>query len=71
MAKTTKAPTTQYVCTECGYVTPKWLGKCPACNEFNTLQEELIAPEAPVALGGKTGARMSVNRASPLSKVVY
>ncbi len=31
----------KYVCQECGYVTPKWLGKCPACNEWNTLVEEV------------------------------
>ena len=71
MAKTTKTPTSQYVCTACGYITPKWLGKCPACNEFNTLQEELIAPEAPTAFGGKAVARMTANRPTPLSQVGY
>jgi len=71
MAKTVKAPTSQYVCTSCGYVTPKWLGKCPACNEYNTLQEELIAPEPTTPLGGKAVTRMSVNRPTPLSKVGY
>ena len=71
MAKTTKTPTSQYVCTACGYITPKWLGKCPACNEFNTLQEELIAPESPTAFGGKAVARMTANRPTPLSQVGY
>lgn len=35
-----------YVCSECGYETPKWLGKCPECGEWSTLQEEVreIAP---------------------------
>ena len=35
-----------YVCSECGYETPKWLGKCPECGEWSTLQEETreIAP---------------------------
>ena len=71
MAKTSKTPTSQYVCASCGYVTPKWLGKCPACNEFNTLQEELIAPEAPTAFGGRAVTRMTVNRPTPLSQVGY
>lgn len=31
----------KYVCQECGYETPKWLGKCPGCNEWNTLVEEI------------------------------
>ncbi|MBR6693751.1 MAG: DNA repair protein RadA [Clostridia bacterium] len=28
-----------YVCSACGYETPKWMGKCPECNEWNTLEE--------------------------------
>lgn len=30
-----------YVCSNCGYETPKWLGKCPECLEWSTLQEEI------------------------------
>lgn len=30
-----------YVCSECGYETAKWLGKCPNCGEWSTLQEEI------------------------------
>ncbi|WP_395139400.1 DNA repair protein RadA [Schlegelella aquatica] len=30
---------TVYVCTECGGTSPKWLGKCPHCNAWNTLEE--------------------------------
>ena len=37
-----KAPAAQFVCAECGYTTPKWLGRCPGCGNFNTLQEELV-----------------------------
>ena len=28
-----------YVCSECGYDSPKWIGKCPACGEWNTFKE--------------------------------
>ncbi|MDD4781760.1 MAG: DNA repair protein RadA [Tissierellia bacterium] len=31
---------TKFVCQECGYETPKWLGKCPSCGEWNTFVEE-------------------------------
>lgn len=31
---------TKYVCQECGYNSNKWLGKCPACGEWNTFVEE-------------------------------
>ena len=30
---------TTYTCTECGGTSPKWLGKCPHCNAWNTLVE--------------------------------
>lgn len=31
---------TVWVCTSCGNETPKWMGRCPACGEWNTLVEE-------------------------------
>lgn len=30
-----------YVCSECGYEAPRWLGQCPSCNEWNTMNEEI------------------------------
>ena len=30
-----------YICSECGYETPKWVGKCPSCGEWNTMNEEI------------------------------
>ena len=38
MAKTN----TVFFCNECGYESPKWLGKCPACNSWNTFVEEKV-----------------------------
>ncbi len=32
-----------FYCNECGYESPKWLGKCPACNQWNTFFEEIIS----------------------------
>ncbi len=34
---------TMYVCSNCGFETAKWYGKCPSCNEWNTLNEEIVA----------------------------
>lgn len=31
-----------YFCSNCGYESPKWLGKCPACGEWNTFVEEKV-----------------------------
>ena len=33
---------TVFVCSECGNESPKWLGKCPACNSWNTFYEQKI-----------------------------
>lgn len=31
-----------YICSECGYESPKWYGKCPSCGEWNTMNEEKL-----------------------------
>ena len=38
---------TVYVCSECGGTSSKWLGKCPACDAWNTLVESVAASAAP------------------------
>jgi DNA repair protein RadA/Sms len=38
---------TAFFCTSCGYESPKWQGKCPACNTWNSFTEELIQKETP------------------------
>ncbi|WP_067729175.1 DNA repair protein RadA [Oceanobacillus damuensis] len=34
---------TKYVCQDCGYESAKWMGKCPGCNNWNTMVEEIEA----------------------------
>src|SRR3982751_3940932 len=36
---------TAFFCSNCGYESAKWLGKCPACNEWNTFVEEIITKQ--------------------------
>ena len=36
---------TQFVCQSCGYQAPKWLGRCPGCQEWNTFVEERVIEE--------------------------
>ena len=43
MAKTKSV----FFCTECGYETPKWMGRCPGCGAYNTMQEHIEKPAAP------------------------
>ena len=44
MAK--KTAKTTYFCKNCGAESPKWIGKCPACGEWNTYIEEPVAPKS-------------------------
>jgi DNA repair protein RadA/Sms len=54
---------TKFVCSECGYETGKWLGKCPACLQWNTFVEEIeVAKHQAVSTG-------LVPKAIPLTEV--
>ncbi|MDN8605603.1 DNA repair protein RadA [Corynebacterium ureicelerivorans] len=60
-----KKPRVIHTCTECGYSSPKWLGRCPECGSWGTLQEE-----APVAAGPvKTTALTPSAPAHPITKI--
>ncbi len=61
-------PTTQFVCNQCGYTSPKWLGRCPACGTFNTMAEEAVSPAAPAK---NKSVRPAVSRPVPLSAVTF
>ena len=41
---------TEYVCQSCGNVSPKWLGKCPECNEWNSFVEEITDKKNDISL---------------------
>jgi DNA repair protein RadA/Sms len=47
-----KAAAVHHACSECGYTTGKWLGRCPACGSWGTLVEERIASVSKVASPG-------------------
>lgn len=42
-----KAKTSAFFCSECGYESAKWLGQCPMCHAWNSMVEEPIAKTAP------------------------
>ena len=61
---------TSYVCTQCGAVQPKWMGKCPDCGSWNTLIEQVEEPVSrfsSAAGGGRSPA--SVAQASSLEEI--
>jgi DNA repair protein RadA/Sms len=56
-AKAQKAPRSVYSCQACGHTESKWLGRCPACQEWNSLIEQLAhaEPARPSATGVADG----------------
>lgn len=58
---------TVFVCSSCGYQSPKWNGRCPDCGEWNTLEEEIKAPAS--AAGRGAYARQSTLEAIPLNRI--
>ncbi|MDE7330388.1 MAG: DNA repair protein RadA, partial [Clostridia bacterium] len=59
---------TEFVCSECGASSPRWLGRCPACGKFNTMVEEIVsAPQATA----KTANKPAGGRAKPLREITY
>lgn len=55
---------TVFTCQECGYQTPKWLGKCPDCNHWNSFsEEETIKPSkaAPKSILGRESKPKTIN----------
>lgn len=52
--------TTVFYCQSCGYESPKWMGQCPGCREWNSFVEE------PVEKSSKTGAIKTGVKATPV-----
>ena len=48
---------TAYICQNCGSVTSRWVGKCEACNEWNTITAETVEAGPPKSLGSTKKSR--------------
>lgn len=60
---------TLYVCGECGYETPRWMGKCPSCGSWNTLiEQERVLPRA-TSIGTAKAIPLSNVRAEAQSRL--
>lgn len=72
MAKTK----TSYFCQNCGANSPKWMGKCPACGEWNTYVEELVQKDdgKPSWKNANSGGSSSLQVAAkprPINEIKY
>ncbi|MFK3939271.1 DNA repair protein RadA [Alkalihalobacillus sp. NPDC078783] len=60
---------TKFVCQECGYESAKWMGKCPGCQEWNTMVEEMEAATKQSSRSYVTSST-TTTKPQPLSQVV-
>lgn len=54
-----------YVCSSCGYDSPKWVGRCPSCGEWNTFVEQKLGKKSTVS--GATAEYSLSSKSSPIS----
>jgi len=64
MAK--KSGTITYKCSSCGYTQPKWLGRCPQCGNWNTLEEFIEDPNVKGLPGRISGGSSAVQKIKPV-----
>ena len=58
-----------YVCENCGQESAKWIGKCPACGQWNTFKE-ISVPSSPSKGRGSFGGGSVSNRGGNTAKVL-
>ena len=56
---------TVFVCNECGYESPKWMGKCPACNAWNSFFEEKVLSSS----SSNSGKKKEISKPIELNKI--
>ncbi|MBE9668076.1 DNA repair protein RadA [Mucilaginibacter boryungensis] len=62
-----------YFCQSCGFEAPKWLGKCPSCQQWNTFVEEIIEKSNPSVPDWKpqSTSMQRANKAVPIDKIEF
>lgn len=59
-----------YVCDNCGQESAKWIGKCPACGQWNTFKEFRVGkPSSPTAPGKLSTLNAQLSTPTPLSQI--
>nr|WP_295975125.1 DNA repair protein RadA [uncultured Bacillus sp.] len=60
---------TKFICQDCGYESPKWMGKCPGCGAWNTITEEIEKTSARKGAFAHTEKSSIVSKPTPLTAV--
>ena len=59
-----------FFCSNCGAESPKWVGKCPACGEWNTFVEETVATKPQKSVGYQSDAKSKSISPIKISEIV-
>ena len=59
---------TLFVCSSCGYSSPKWSGQCPGCREWNTMNEEIETKNSS-SISASPGKNRTFSNVSPVSDI--
>lgn len=60
---------TSFFCQNCGTQSPKWLGKCPSCGEWNTFVEEVVETEKTENWGDDESGKTSKSKPIPIDEI--
>ena len=69
MATAKQKTKTVFCCNECGYESPKWVGQCPACREWNTMVEERISGSASAIKSTKEALSKGETKVASISQI--
>ncbi|MCU0390813.1 MAG: DNA repair protein RadA [Thermoflexibacter sp.] len=62
---------TSYFCQHCGYQSPKWMGKCPSCQNWNTFVEEIIQKEEKLGWKANSSSLQIAAKPKIITKIDY
>lgn len=59
-----------FICSECGFESPKWFGKCPGCGQWNTMNEEFKeVVKTSLALSARTAKSLNFSKPVAISEI--
>jgi DNA repair protein RadA/Sms len=62
---------TQYFCQNCGHASPKWMGRCPSCGEWNTFVEEITTTTQEKNEWRQSSSKQIANKARRIQDISY
>ncbi len=62
---------TTYICNQCGYIAPRWMGKCPECEAWNSMEERVLTPSQAKATRSVINADAAAIPIGNIEQIIY